>query len=238
MKRQEPFTWLQPALESFLVSGDTQLVCEFTGASTTTVRRWVTNKNPAKGSNEIRLWHFLLAAGYEFPELRIDEWSFYLAQLLAYSVITAETATELCGVKNSQDTLLIMRGRLPMHPAATLAEMQEMYDEQLRVAMSRLQESLSVVGGLSLPPLPSASAEVEAHAPAFDVLVPVLAAMIKGMMPYAQLALKSWTPAQRARLRELVGDELFELANNTHNLAQILGALNSERSRAQHLEGK
>lgn len=239
MQIKEPFTRLQPVLAEFAQTNDLQSICKFTGANILTVRRWVADKNPAKGENEIRLWHFLLAAGYEFSELRVDAFNFYLSELLAYSVIDIEKVMEVCGVRNAQTALQIMRGQPPMHPAASLTELHELYDEQLQEAKRTLQAELRVFDDSHLSPLPEASAEELAEAPAFDVLVPVLAAMVRGVTPLAQQALESWTPAQRSRLRELAGDELFQLANDMHNLSQILGALNSERARAHHNpEGK
>lgn len=238
MQITELFTRLQPSLSEFMESGDVQLVCRFTGAKDLTVKRWVTGKNPARGENEIRLWHLLLAAGYEFSDLRIDEFNFYLSELLAYSIITMEEAMQVAGVKNSQTALQIMRGQPPMHPAVTLAELREQYNDRLQEAKCSLQQELRVFDTSVLPSLPTASAEELAEAPAFDVLVPVLAAMVEGMTPLAEQALESWTPAQRSRLRELAGEKLFELANNMHNLSQILSALNSERARTHHIEGK
>ena len=236
MHIQQPFKWLQPLLVSFLEVGDEQLVCNFTGSSRATTQRWAANTNPAKGGNEIRLWQFLLAAGYESPELRIPEFNQYLAELYAHSIITIGDAASLAGVTDEQTALRIMRGQPPMHPTA-LEEIKSTFGEQLRDAQRDLQQKLRVVGATTLPSLPEASAEVLAEAPAFDVLVPVLAAMVEGLTPLAQQAVESWTPAQRSRLRELAGDSLFELANSTYNLSQILSALNSERARSQHIEG-
>jgi len=223
-------------LVDFLRNGDLQLVCDFTGASKKTVQRWAADDNPAKGGNEIRLWQFLLAAGYESSELHIPEFNLYLAQLYALSVITIDGAADLAGVTDGQTTLRIMRGQPPMHPK-TLSEVKSMYDDDLQDAQRDLQQKLRVFGSDTLPSLPEPSEKELAESPAFDVLVPVLAAMVKGVRPLAQQALESWTPAQRSRLREQAAEELFELANDMFNLSQILNALNSERARAQHIEG-
>lgn len=238
MHINEPYRWLQPELALYVRENGTQQVCEFVGASTKTVLRWESDENPAKGGNEIRLWHFLLAAGYEFPDLVIDEFNFYMAQLYSYSLVTLEEATELCGVKNTQTTLQIMRGQPPMHPAMSLEELKNRYEPELQAAKRDLQQKLRVFDTDTLPPLPEASAEAIAEAPAFDMWVPVLAAMVKGILPLADLAVESWTPAQRSRLRDLVGDEMFELANDVHKLSELLSALNSERSRTRHFERK
>lgn len=226
MQIPRPFIWLQPDLEDFVSRNGTQPVCDFVGSSRSSVERWAANKNPAQGMNEIRLWHFLLAAGYDFPELRIDEFNFYLAQLHVYSIITIDEVMQLCGVKNSQTALQIMRGQPPMHPAMSLEEMRTMYDEQLKLAMAELRQQLGTTQSQVLPDLPSAPAEVEALAPTFDALVPVLADQLKAAMPLIELVLWSCTPEQRAELRELVGaNEMFVLSNN-------LNALCSERARS------
>ncbi len=238
MHIHEPYRWLQPALASYVSENGTQLVCEFVHASTKTVQRWESDENPAKGGNEIRLWHFLLAAGYEFPDLVIGEFNFYIAQLYSYSLVTLEQVTELCGVKNTQTALQIMRGQPPLHPATSLKSLKSDYEDGLQVAKRDLQHKLRVFDTTALPQLPEASAEALAGAPAFDVLVPVLAAVVKGVLPLAELAVESWTPAQRSRLRDLAGDEMFQLANNVHKLSEFLSALNSERSRTRHFEGK
>ena len=238
MHIKEPYRWLQPALASYVSENGTQQVCEFVDAATKTVRRWESDENPAKGGNEIRLWHFLLAAGYGFPDLAIDAFNFYIAQLYSYSIVSLEKATELCGVRNTQTTLQIMRGQPPMHSKVSLDELKSTYEDALQDAKRDLQQKLRVFDANTLPQLPKASAEELAEAPAFDVLVPVLAAMVKGVLPLATLAVESWTPAQRSRLREQVGDELFDLANNVYVLSQFLSALNSERARTQHFEGK
>ncbi len=238
MQVHKPFRWLQPSLADFVTHHGTQPVCDFVGAARSSVERWTANSNPAQGTLEIRLWHFVLAAGYEIPELRIPQFNQYLAELYAYSVITIDEAKQLSGVKNNQDVLQILRGREPMQPAVGVEGLEEMYGESLQYAKSGLQDKLRAFSPSALPPLPEATPEVLAEAPAFDVLVPVLAAMVKGVSPLALLALESWTPAQRSRLRELAGEELFELANSLFNLSQVLNALNSERARAQHREGR
>ena len=226
MITEKPFQWLRPALVDFVSIGVLQHVSDFTGAAKKTVRRWVANSNPAKGEYEIRLWHFLLAAGYDFPELRIDEFNFYLAQLHAYSIIRIDEVMQLCGVKNSQTALQIMRGQPPMHPAMSLDEMRLKYDQQLKLAMTELRQQLGTAQSQALPDLPLASAEVEALAPTFDALVPVLADQLKAAIPLIELVLWSCTPEQRAELRELVGaNEMFVLSNN-------LNALCSERARS------
>lgn len=231
MQIKEPFRWLQPALVSLVGSNGTQLVCEFVGAAPKTVRRWVANANPAKGENEIRLWHLLLAAGYEFPELEIPEFNFYLAQLHAYSIITFDEVAQLCGVKNEQTALQIMRGQPPMHPAVLLEDLKELYDEPLQAARANLQQTLSAADPLPvetmiLPQLPTIPMKAVNEVLTFEMLVQVLGDLLSAALPLAELALDSWTPEQRARLRELVGDEaMFELSNN-------MNALCSERARA------
>lgn len=238
MQIEELFQQLQPALAEFAEGGDLQLVCEFTGSNDRTVHGWVTGKSPANGEREIRLWHFLLAAGYDVPGSDIDAFNFYLAELFAYSIITKEEAGEFAGVKKYQTAFRIMRGQPPAHPEMSLQEMQEMCGEQLQLAKATLQQRLRVRSAPALPPLPEASAEEMAEAPAFDVLVPVLSSMVQGLLPLARLAVESWTPEQRSRLRTLVGDDMFELANKMHELTQIMNALNSERARVRYTEGK
>lgn len=226
MQIETPFRWLQPVLGSFVSTHGVQPVCAFTSAKPVTVQRWLSNANPAKGGNEIRLWHLMVAAGYEFPELEIPEYNHYLAQLYAYSIITIEEVMQSCGVRNSQTALQIMRGQPPMQPVMLLEDLRELYGSQLQQAMAALQQALAVETHI-LPDLPAASAEVEALAPALQVLVPALANQLAAVLPLTKLALESWTPEQRAHLRELVGDDvMFVLSNN-------LNALCSERARAK-----
>lgn len=226
MQIETPFRWLQPVLEPFINASGAQPVCMFTGASLVTVQRWLANTNPAKGGNEIRLWHLMVAAGYNLPELEIPQYNYYLAQLYAYKVLTIEEVMQLCGVKNSQTALQIMRGQPPMHPVMSLEDLRELYDEQLQQALAALRQLLDVEETHVLPDLPVATAEVEALAPAFQLLVPALAHLLGAVSPLAEIALDSWTPEQRAHLRELVGDDvMFVLSNN-------LNALCSERARA------
>ncbi|MCA9309245.1 hypothetical protein KC973_02615, partial [Candidatus Saccharibacteria bacterium] len=101
------------------------------------MQRWIADDNPAQGANELRLWHFLLAAGHTFDKLRIAEFNFYLAELFAYRVLDGlDDVQQYAGVKNPQTALQIMRGQPPMSPAVTLEEMQELHDEPLQLAKS------------------------------------------------------------------------------------------------------
>lgn len=225
MQIKVPFTWLQPDVRSFLETGDVQLVCEFTDSAKKTVRRWAANETPAKGGKEIRLWHFLLAAGYEFPELRIPEYNFYLAQLYAYSVVTIDEVVQLCGVKNDQTALQIMRGQPPMHPMP-LDDIKDLYDAQLQVAKNTLQQKLHGPVADILPPLPEPSAAQSTDALKPDVLVSVLASLLVAIAPLTELVLDDYTPEQRSDLRKQVGDPLMFRLSNDFN------ALCSERARA------
>lgn len=226
MQVNEPFRRLQPALAQFAESGDLQLVCEFTGSAYRTVQGWVANKRPVKGEREIRLWHLLLAVGFEFPELRIDAYNHYLAELFAYSIVTMDEVQQLCEVKNPQTALQILRGQPPMHPAMSLEQLQEMYDEQLSEAKAVLSRRLEVEAAQALPALPPAVEEVQLEVPTFDQ-VPVLAKLLQAILPLTEQALAAWSPEQRAHLRELVGGEgMFALSNNVN-------ALCSERTRTQ-----
>lgn len=228
MQVHKPFKWLQPHLADFVTHHGTQPVCDFVGASRSSVERWTANSNPAQGQFEIRLWHFVLAAGYQVPELRVPPFNEYLAELYAYSVITIEEAMQLSGVKNSQDVLQIMRGREPMQ-SVTVDELEEMYGQALKAKKQELQQQLLPFVQVAQPVHPQlslASDEFEAPTLAHDVLVPVLANMLLALAPLANLALTQWTPEQRSRLRELVGlSFVFSLSND-------MNALCSERALA------
>ncbi len=229
MQIQELFTRLQPDLEDFVRQNGTQPVCEFVGAARSTVERWSVNSHPAQGQYAIRLWHFLLAGGYKPVDQKIPEYNFYVSQLYAYSVVEMEEVMQMVGVKNTQTALQIMRGQPPMHPGLSLEELKELYDESLMRKIEQLRKRLPVnhmTSDVVLPELPVPTEKVEALSPALDATVTALAHQLMAVLSLTELALDLWTPEQRSRLRELVGNnQMFRLANE-------FNALCSERARA------
>jgi hypothetical protein len=158
----------------------------------------------------------------------LPEFGRYLGELLAFGVITLDTAQMVCGVKNAQGVLGITRGdRKPAHPTQTVQELRALYGEHLARAVSELKRNVAALEqgvvvaatastGRPQPPASSTRLVLEA-AGAFSALLPV-----------ARYMVVEATAEDRALLRRLLGDSemggMFELSG-------LLNQLCSERAK-------
>lgn len=249
MDQKTLFGLLQPRLQTYVANNDVAVLCDFIDVVPTTIQTWAKGTHPAQGVNLIRLWHFMAAVGFDSPELdSLNPYTRYVGELLAYSIIPIDEASQLFGVRTVQSTHQHLRG---MHqiarPAFGLDELMALYDEQMQKEKQKLREQLSDIPGLqetdTMVRGPSASAAVPeplvsktstAHVPPNelqfarnkDAGIMTLATLLSSALPLARdINSDNCTAADRSRLRDLLGEGgVFELSN-------ILNALCSERAR-------
>lgn len=249
MDQKTLFGYVQPRLRDFVTKHDVAALCDFIGVVPGTIQTWAKGTHPAQGVNLIRLWHFMAAAEYDSPEMdTLHPYTRYVGELLAHSIITIDDAGELFGVKTIQSTHQHLRG---MHqtaqPAFQVDELKGLYDEQLQKEKQKLRDQLlgitgseeteTMVRGPSAPavmPEPLAIASEVAPVPPNDLQfarnkeagIMTLATLLSSALPLARnINSDNCTPADRSRLRDLLGEGgVFELSN-------ILNALCSERAR-------
>lgn len=235
------FAVSQPRLRDYLKKGEMDVLTRFVGATPGTVQGWVKG-TPCKGERLLRLWHFLSVAGFDSPEMQaIPKYNLYLSELFAFSVITMDEVLNIAGVRNEQTGLQILRGQPPMAPTLSFEELYEMYDEQLQSAKSALAQQLGRTS--SSTPVSSSTTPSPAPAPAPPVVpavvqspptsvgvptVVVAATTLLNALAFANyMNSPEVTPAERQKLRELMGETaMFELSN-------VTSALCGERARSQ-----
>lgn len=240
MEVRNLFQTLQPRLKEYVCqTSDLQDICRFVGVVPRTVADWSNNRQPAKGVRLVRVWHFLAANGYESPELLgIPAFNRYVGELFAFSVISMKELHELAGVTSESASLRIMRGQPPMHPAMSLEDIKELYDERLQQLKQELKTKPTAADEPSVAPptLPATTSESSAvFAPpqpsmmvgaSADSKVYTLATLLGAALPLARdLSSDRCKPEDRALLRELMGEDgVFDLSN-------ILNVLCGERAR-------
>lgn len=230
IKSEQLWPLVQPRLRSYLGrTWDFGLVTNTTGTTTSTVTGWLADQVPPSGERLIKLWHLLEALGLESPELaELPGFNRYCGELLTFGVITMKELQEICELANSQSALLMLRGKPPMRPQLTVEELYELHDETLQVRRADLFDSSGPDSGQETSDDTSAmSVSIQGG----DVVV-FTASMLGTVLPLVRhLDSDQATPADRSRLRALVGnDDMFDLSN-------ILNHLCSERARDHGRKG-
>jgi hypothetical protein len=200
------------------------VIMDFTGRKNraTVTTEWLDKGRPPKGEILNRLWHLLAAAEVPSPELekleKSSPFGFYLGKLLAYSVITADDALTMCGIKYPQGVLEIIRGdKMPVSAIFSVEELQQEYDEQLRVAVAELAENLGQ--GTSAQQAPVAKIAPADSTPSnSDPMVLIAASKIAAVAPFVTFLLQA-SDEQRADLRKwLDADLLFLISTGLNRL--------------------
>jgi len=203
------------------------VMASFCGVKPATASGWLGGNKPLGGLYTLRLWHLLRAAGIDSPELVRAEAEYplgaYIGRLLAFGAMSMKEACELCKVQEGA----IFRaarteGRLSKC-AKSLDELQAEYGELLEIAEMGLREKLGkppVV--VPAPPV----AQVETGRSNDEVArllrsqdIVTTAEKLAVALAAAKHALTDYTPAERARLRSLMGERgMFELSNAADQL--------------------
>lgn len=235
MEIHAPQVWekIHPRLVAQKQQGiDLNEVAAFCEVNLDTVQRWLRG-TPANGERLIRLWHLLALLGSDSPELRkLPAFNRYLAELLAFGVVSLDEACQIAGIKNTQSLFKITRGQPPMHPSFNLGELKQLYAPRLQYAKDQVQgggavsqpaeppETVAPSGSPAMPSVPDLRQIVQ-----HDNKL-VLATLLGAALPLARYLDSPASSAQeRSAFRDLVGQEnLFDLSNLLNNLC-------SERAR-------
>jgi len=222
---------------------DTYLVAAFTGGKPTTVTGWVNKNNPPRGLMLNGLQVLLYVLGVESPEfLRVTQYGQYLARLMAFQLVSLEKAQEFIGAGYPQAVFETIRGErdpydedVAIRPTISLEELQQRFDGSLTAAEEKLRKRFENpettpgdivrdAGGVQQG-TPAAMPTMLDH----GGLVALIASRIGEVRPLAQYLLDECSPEDRARVRELLGEEgVFDLSN-------LFNALCSERARDAYL---
>lgn len=227
VKSEQLWPLVLPRLRSYQESQqwDIGLVTQVTGSTPKTVTGWLNGQTP-NGERLIKLWHLLAAVGLESPELAtLPGFNRYCGELLTFGVITMKELQEICHVVKLQSVLRMLRGMPSMRPQYSQEELQELYEATLQSRQAEIVPMNQPETGPERTAPPDES-PVSTVSPKDDKLIVYAASMLKGVLPLVrQLDSEHSTPADRSRLRELVGnDDMFDLSN-------ILNHLCSERAR-------
>lgn len=192
---------------------------------------WLKAGVQAKGDNLIRLRVTLEMLGYQVTEwLGLPTALHYVAEALAYEVLTLDQAREGLGYKTSKDAYrVLLRGAamLPEREIVTKRFVATIEEEVVRARMSfhtRLQMAHSDIAAI-LPEMSKPMGQDQILTPdavclSNQELMGVFAAQINAMLPLARhFSGDSVTAEERAELRKLVGhDEVSDFSLAIRNL--------------------
>ena len=250
MKVESDELWglVSPRLKEQVEAGTLTIeqIAAFCKAAPLTVKRWLSNKNPANGDRLIRLWELLAFTGSNSPEMdRIPPLNRLLSQLYAFDVIALDEVQMYASYKTNHSGMIfnMFRGVPLMHPEVSIEELISSYEEVLndrKMAWNPTWDipvktpevpAISVEDHPRLPESPEPLAAPGVAAPSLDSLLTsdpklALATLLGAAAPLATYLRSDAAKAEeRSAFRELITtDVLFDLSNT-------LSALCSERAR-------
>ena len=250
MKVESDELWrlVSPRLQEQVEAGTLTIeqIAAFCKASPLTVKRWLSNKNPANGERLIRLWELLAFTGSNSPEMdKIPPLNRLLSQLYAFDVIALDEVQMYASYKTNHSGMIfnMFRGVPLMHPEVSIEELITSYEEVLndrKLAWNPTWDipvkapavpAISVEDHPRLPESPEPLAAPEVAVPSLESLLVsdpklALATLLGAAAPLATyLRSDAANAEERSAFRKLINTEvLFDLSNT-------LSALCSERAR-------
>lgn len=191
-----------------------------------TVQRWVLGKNFPKGEELLRLRFFLISLGYEIVELEdCPEEIFVVGKLVAFDLVSLETATEKLGCPDTSELLRYLNGYRNPSKNKLNSFKEFLLDEKEAIDALIPFDALKDVEKKNIAENPSFGGVPDAHI--LEKSLDAIVSLCEALRPALE-HLHSGDAETREKFRERI--KFFAVSNAVYGFAGLLNDLCSEKS--------